>query len=331
MDAQVKTRRSRGETTPLPGRRQITERTVLIWRWLNYHGPLTRRYILPHVEHLTKSDDALRVNLTKLSSKGSLLLDKPGQRFHKIGQIDHEVFANSPEIDEWLISRDLTPRRSTSLSKFNYHHETFLAHITASLQIAAEEHGVEFINEFELLKRSPNNSRTMPVEITDTAEVWDKEHNGWKLNKQTSSKSLQPDAYFAVNANGRYCAFLLEADCGSESIYKTDLDQKSWRATILKYLKIIGTKAYKKHLGLTCGILALWVFTSKSEMEAVQQLLLKLTNGKGTGFICFALWSDFNEELFVPKEVNYGLARNAWYRVGTDEDTKLPYEPLHIY
>ena len=73
----------------------------------------------------------------------------------------------------------------------------------------------------------------MPCKISYNADVWDERHNAWRKQLQTSEKELHPDAYFALMRNEKATVFLLEADCGGEQKGATNLDKKSWLATLL--------------------------------------------------------------------------------------------------
>ena len=325
MDAIVQKKRRRSDLTPLGGNTEIQQRDVRLFSALNYHGPLSVPYLHEYVvgDFPATTLGALSVRLNTLTKYGQRRLDRPGQRYKAIGVNRFEVYANSPEIDDYLLGKNLTPRPSIHLSKYNFRHETFLAHITASIELAAKKNSdCAFLSEFELLPRAPTMSRTMPCEITHDYELWDEEHNGWKKEKRASHKHLQPDAYFALKKSGKYCAFFVEADCDSEPLTRGDLDQKSWLATLLKYIKAIESGYYKAHFGLTCGALVLIVCTNQRQMEGIQRTLQQITGGKGKNYFLFKTWSDFDDDLFVPKEVNYSLLTDPWQRANS--------EPLYI-
>jgi hypothetical protein len=325
MDAVVRKYRSRGDLTPLGGNVIIQERDERFFKALNYHGPLSVPYLYNYVvdDFPDTTLGSLSVRLNTLTTKGKYRLDRPGQRFRTVGINKFEIYANSQETDDYLIDRNLTPRRSISISKFNFHHETFLAHITASIELAARKSSDHtFLNEFELLPRVPSGTRIMPCEIAHDFKLHDDNHIDWKWEKRASHRSLQPDAYFALKKSGKYCAFFLEADCGTEPLTRGDLDQKSWLATLLKYIRIIDGGYYKQHFGLTCGALVLIVCTSKRQMEGIQRILLQITGGKGKSYFLFKTWHEFDDELFVPKQVNYALLNDPWSRAG--------YDPLYI-
>lgn len=306
------------QVTSRPTRILFQERDHTIFDAINYHGPLSVPYLCG-----LGGDDAslygLKNRLGDLTRAGWLW--RPGQKFKTIARTDYQTYANTPTADDYFLGMDRFQRKSKKLSAWNLHHETFLAHITASIQLGAAKHGFEFLKSFPPI---------MPVSITDAANLYNKEMRGWEEVSQSSDKALQPDAYFRLRSGDSECAFLVEADCGNESTYKVDLDQKSWRATILKYRTLIESGAYKKHLGINCGVLVLLVFNSKSQMEDAQQFLLNNTDGKGANYILWKTWADFHSPLFVPREVNCALYEDPWYRVGTDEKTKLPYEPMYI-
>jgi hypothetical protein len=109
-----------------------------------------------------------------------------------------------------------------------------------------------------------------------------------------------------------------------------DLNEKSWRATLLKYRHIFQRGKYKDHFGLTCDAYVLIVTTSLRQMHGIQRILLQDTGGKGSPYILFQTWADFIEELYVPKEPRLAFISESWQRVGVNTKTDQPYTPLYL-
>jgi hypothetical protein len=167
----------------------------------------------------------------------------------------------------------------------------------------------------------------MPVTISDTRPLWDDEKSGWKTVQRTSDRALRPDAYFAIRSDKKYCAFLVEADCGTEHIHRPNLDEKTWHATLLKYLKLLDSSGhqpppYMAHLGIKCGLMVLIVTTTSRQKDAIKAELSKLTGGKGRSYFLFKVWPEFSDPGHVYTEANLSLTAAPWERVG--------YEPIYL-
>lgn len=313
------TRARRNDLTPRGGKTEVTKRDTILFKALNYHGPLSVPYLLDYVKDDFPSTTvkALNYRLHVLSYYGEYRLDRPGQRFFRIGRNSFEVYGSSEAIDDYLLNSDLADRPAINLNAINFHHEMLLAHITASMELGAQRHDMEFIDEFEMLEHAPEgHTRMIPVEIIHDAEIWNKQHKAFGGVKRSSHKALKSDAYFGIKVDGRYCAFFVEADCGTEDLYTSNLEKNAWLPKILRYRKVIESGLYKKHLGIKYGAMVLIVTTKKSQYDGILEVIETVTKGKGSPYFLVKLWPDFDSRFFVPKEVNYSLFEDAWARSG---------------
>jgi len=302
---------------------ELQERDLLWAQKLNAHGPLSTPYLLTYND---SSFYGAKHRLKDLVGGGYFYKPVKTYRTFTPHMTDPDVYACDEAGDDMLLERKLTHKRSQRLHRYNLHHELFLASTVASIELTVTDSGAEFLSESQLIDRAPSGTREMPCHIEHTGRVWD--GKAWAPTYDKSDKSLLPDAYFAINRGG-YRAFFLEVDCGNEPTYRTDLDDKSWRATLLKYIKVVESGYYKQHFGVTCGALVLLLFTRPSKMEAVQNLLLELTGGNGKNYIRFKTWQDFHRPYFIPKEVNSGLVKDPWVAVGKDKSGK-PHAPIYL-
>ncbi len=303
MEVQTRQYTRRSDLERKPGNTQLQPRDIAIIKALNYHGPLSVPYLYDLIDDDTPTINALSQRLKLLSRHGPRRLDRPGQRFKAIGLTASKFMQIQKRLTTTSPNEGLTSRPSISLSKFNFHHETFLAHITASMELGAREHDIQFVPEFEHLKRSPNGTRIMPCEVVNA-------------QKKASHKDLHPDAYFALKDQDKWLALMVEADCATERLESDNPDQKAWNNTFMKYRHVISTGLYKQHLGISSGLMVLIVTTGKLYMEHMMEVLDTLTNGKGAPYFLFKTWGDFDDELHVPREVNYSLFEDPWLRVG---------------
>jgi hypothetical protein len=343
MDALAETirkRTARAGRPPTTPRVELTPREDVWLHALNIHGPLPTPFLYAFTEDRTPSLRHTQNRLTQLfhaqvETGSAGYLDRPGQRFKVIGIEKHEVYANTPYADEHLSVNGLSSRRSPVLHKVNYHHECFSAAISASIELGCRrDPELEYLCEHDLLSRAPSHSREVPCYIEHDYKLWDKDNSGWRFEHRTGDTSLIPDAYFAIkrtlDGEQSYCAFFLEADCGTEPLTRHDLNEKSWLATLLKYRHLIETGKYKPHFGLNCGALVLIVTTTQRQAEGIKRILLQITDGKGSPYFLFKTWHDFGDEFFVPKEPHYSLLTEPYQRAGISRETGQDYLPLAI-
>jgi hypothetical protein len=342
MDAVVEKRRrsQRYERKPT-GRRHTISPIEEVWlQAFNQHGPMPswgpfeltrdRQPSFDYVKHLLHN-----MWREDVQPGGGGYLDRPGQRIRVIGRNKHEVYANTSFADDYLLGNGLATRVSVPINKLNYHHECLNANIGLSIELGCKrDPHLDFISEHELLPRAPSGSREIPCHIEHEYNIWDKKYNGWRTELREGDTALIPDAYFCIKQEraqrSRYCAFFVEADCGTEMLTRADLNDKSWLATLLKYLYLIDTGEYKRHFGLTCGALVLIVTTSQTQMKGIQRILMQITGNKGSSYILFQTWPDFAQDFYVPKDPRYDFVKEPWQRVGNDPKTGQPYTPLYL-
>jgi hypothetical protein len=331
MDVAVSKRKntSRSDLTTREGRWIEQPRDLEWFLWLNHHGPLSVPYLVEAVsESHPTTLNAAAVRLGILSRYGEMQVDRPGQRFYTVPRTSFEIYANSPEIDEDLLTRGLIPHSSARLSQRLLHHEVFLAHFTASIELGARKHGIRFIHQTDVVKKAPVE---MECKISHVFDVWDKERKYRKEELHSATANLHPDRIFQLEDDGDYCTFFVEVDCGNEFTKTSDLHRtNAWYPKILKYIFAIETGLYKKQFGIESPARVLLVFNSLSKMRAVMEAVEDITNGKGKNFFCFMLWPEFANRFFVPDEVNYGMFESPYTRVGIDPKTHLAYQPYFL-
>lgn len=291
------------------------------WQHLNYHGPLS----LPYLAALLEPDfpgtntGNLAFRQHRLVNYGNLRPDRPGKRLFGRAIGTYYVYANSPEIDEHLITNELAPHPSISLSKWNFHHETFLAHCSAAMELGARKHGWTY-------KQLPNWE--IPTEVNHTFNVYDDQKENWKREKRSAHTKLKPDKIFQLEDENSFVTLLLEADRGNEQVRTDNLEKKAWLPTILKYIDAVENQRLKA-FGITGSIHVLLFFNKRSKMEAVKAEVLKLTGGKGKNYFDFFCWPEFLDPFYVPSQLNYGMWDNGFERVGYD-GKKQAYQPFFL-
>jgi hypothetical protein len=282
---------------------ELQSRDIEWARKLNQHGPLPTPYLLAYAP---SAFFGAKHRLKDLCDGGYFYKPIKQHKVFRPSINDPDVYACDEAADDMLIDKRRTVRRSQSLHRFNLHHELFLACATASIELTTAAAGAEFLAE--------PHPKEMPCHIDHTGRVWEK--NAWAPTYDKSDKSLVPDAYFAIKRQG-FIRYFLEVDCATEPIYRTNLDEKSWRATLLKYIHVFETGSYKNHFKAQSPAIGLLLFSRPKRMEAVQELLLDLTNRKGKSYLRFKTWQDFDKPWFIPKETNKGLVEDPWVSAGT--------------
>lgn len=299
---------ARSDVERQPGKTILQERDVRMFQALNRHGPLSVPYLFAFGGKEDSTLNALSKRLALLSRKGTRRLVRAGQLYHKIGMNDFELYANSKDIDHYLINQGIAHRLSISLSKFNVHHEAFLAHCTASIELGVREHDITFVEEHEHLKTAPTRSRLIPSELV--------------IDGKVSHKNLVPDAYFGLTANDKWLSFCVEADCATEILESDNPDIKAWSNTFRKYIRTIERDFHKQHFGIQGNLRVLIITTRRLYLDHMMAVLEKLTDHKSKRhlrqYFCFKVWPEFDSEFFAPREVNYGMVENEWLRVNYD-------------
>ena len=113
--------------------------------------------------------------------------------------------------------------------------------MTSSIDIAARKSGIRYVPAHEILTR---NNATLAIPI--------------------GQERLIPDQLFALDYGGRYRAFALEVDRGTEP--KTSpAKRKSWQRSIRQYALTMERNLGNVHYGLNAPLLSLWVFARPTD------------------------------------------------------------------
>jgi len=138
-------------------------------------------------------------------------------------------------------------------------HKYMTSCVTASIDVMARRDCCRFIPAHEILEKQ-----------------------GSTLGLTIDGRKLIPDQLFAIDYGGRYRAFAVEVDRGTEPRTSTDA-RKSYESSILQYKKFLGKKLYQNHYGLNTNMLALFVFASEHDQEIFLELVKK--HGAGKNFL----------------------------------------------
>ncbi|WP_323771759.1 replication-relaxation family protein [Antarctobacter sp.] len=214
---------------------RLTEREI---RWLKHierHGPQSSQYLfeLTCDTHRCK-DTALRA-MQKLRASSYLRLPSQ-QRATERAECKPYIYDLGPKGLDYL--EELGIKETTLRPTGHWWHGYMTSCVTSAIDIAAKRQGVGYIPGHVILEK-----KNAPLAIP------------------TSSGKLIPDQLFALDYGGRFRAFALEVDRGTEP-QTSAAARKSYARSISQYAEVIEQGLYHEHYGLKANLLVLLVFTS---------------------------------------------------------------------
>jgi len=223
-----------------------TAREIRWFKHIERHGPQSSQYLyeLTRDTHRCK-DTGLRA-LQKLRAAGFLVLPRQ-QRATERAEFNPYVYDLTATAKDHLV--DLGVAEQTVRPTGHWWHSYAVSCVTSSIDIAAARDGVRYIPAHEILAIK-GAALAMPV----------------------STGRVIPDQLFALDYGGRYRAFVLEVDRGTEP--KTSAAaRKSYARSLEQYAEIIERQLYNAHYGLKANMLVLWVFARRSDQARFLELL----------------------------------------------------------
>lgn len=167
-----------------------------------------------------------------------------------------------------------------------FKHQLMASCITASIELNARERGWEYIPQHELLERAQTE---LVVDVDGL---------------------LRPDAFFALNMNGKYMAFFLEADRATEPLNTLSI-RKSWRHNVHQYRILIGRHVYKEVFNLKTNAVSLNVTNSKKRCANMIKII-DSASPNGCSYILSHHLEEFGSYFKPPKMLN--LLDVVWQR-----------------
>jgi hypothetical protein len=136
-----------------------------------------------------------------------------------------------------------------------------VASLTSAIDIAAALDGVRYIPAHDILAIK-QTSLAIPI----------------------GNRKLIPDQLFALDYGGRYRAFILEVDRGTEP-KTSSAARKSYASSIELYRLMIERDLHRAHYGLKATTLVLWVFSRRSNEQRFLEMVGN-TGGPAKNLIC---------------------------------------------
>lgn len=294
-------RRPRDIAVPTGARVYLSPRDIGWFEMVHRHGPLSYPYLAKFAE-LTgtgASAKAANARLTKLFHEG--FLTRPWQQFGTMDARYQTIIYDlgDPAVEELQI-RGLWRDRAPVTSHQHWVHDYACTCVTASLHLAALEHGHGYIFQDEILNRA------------DTGLEFD-------VGYQEGGKDilLRPDRVAGITyPNGKARFFLVELDRSNERQRTTKPNVKSIRRNGEQYRKFISEKRYKDALALPGGVMAMNLTISPGRMREMMRVWGEVYGGP-CNHALFGYLPEF-ARYFKPPKVLSHLFTDPWERVGAE-------------
>lgn len=243
--------------TPQRGLRP-TNREVRWFKHIARHGPQNSQalYELSRDTHRCK-DTALR-QMQKLRAGGYLMLPRQ-QRDTERAEFNPYIYDLTLKAQDHLV--DIGEDEPTVRPTGHWWHAYTVSQVTSGIDIAAARANVRYIPAHEILAIK-----------------------GAELAIPIGRSKLIPDQLFALDYGGRFRAFALEVDRGTEPKTST-ASRKSWARSIDLYRHVLEKGLYRAHYGLSANLLVLWVFSTPSKQARFLEMVDRLPESISAAFL----------------------------------------------
>jgi len=189
-------------------------------------------------------------------------------------------------------------------------HDFMGACVSSSVYLAASARPdrYEFIFEDEIVSRL-GGMKAFPISYSYTRKDGE---------RTTREATIRPDGLIGIRylPSGEERILIREEDCRTE---RNDSDKptvKNHKHSILQYSALLGNRELRQRYFGNVRVAVLNTFSSALKMRNVMDLLLKLSNGRGSNFLLYRTWPDFGDR-FRPPAPDPTLFGEPWQRAGT--------------
>ncbi|MEQ1899911.1 MAG: hypothetical protein ABL866_04180 [Devosia sp.] len=209
------------------------------------------------------------------------------------------VSENTPAAERALLDYGLIAEGVRATAGGPYPHRFMASCITASIELAVKrDPKLRYISRREIMGRSPNRTLSIPCSVT--------------FNGQHYDRPYTPDGIFGIEyADKAKLFFMIEADRRTEPTTRSSLETSSYLRKTLQLREVIGKGGYKRHFGMTAGMLSL-TFTTRQENELID--MVENTIGKNR-YMLFTTLEEFAGYLKAP-DVMFDLLTRPYHRAG---------------
>ena len=181
--------------------------------------------------------------------------------------------------------------------------------VATSLYLGAREHPerYQFLFEDEIVSRL-GGVREFRVTYSYTTR------NGTTATREAV---LRPDGFNGIRylPTGEERIFIREEDCRTVRNESEDLDVKSHKHNILQYAAFLSSGDTRRRYFGDARVVVLNTFSNLMKMRNVMNLLLELSEGRGSNFMLYRCWPAFDDR-FRPPPPCLELFTDPWERAG---------------
>ncbi|QXT41151.1 replication-relaxation family protein [Gymnodinialimonas ceratoperidinii] len=235
--------------------------------WLKHierHGPLTSVHLYEMTKDTHRCKDTALRRLQALRAAGLLFLPKQ-QRACERAEFRPYVYDLAPKGQLFLKDAGLKENTVRPTGHWWHLHDT--AMFTAQIDLRARQGGYRYIPAHEILKRA-----------------------GTSLAIPMGRRKLIPDQLFAIDYGGRFRAFMVEVDRGTEPIASTST-RKSWASALTQYDEAFRLGLPNRHYGLKAPVQVLWGHRTEARCGAFARLLKDATRMLAARYVSTRLGS----------------------------------------
>lgn len=252
-------------------------------RWLQHierHGPQSSEYLYELTRETHRCRDTTLRQLQKLRAGGYLLLPYQ-QRATERAEFNPYIYDLTNKAKDHLA--ELGTAQPTVRPTGHWWHGYLVSCVTSSIDMAAARAGVRYIPAHDILAI-----------------------RGATLAVPVSRQKLIPDQLFALDYGGRYRAFTLEMDRGTEPA-SSAAARKSLTLMVQQYRTVHEAGLAARHYGLKATLLCLFVFQNAGREKVFQQIAGREAGGCGDRI--------FTAVIPHGRKPLTGLAEKPWQRL----------------
>lgn len=287
-------RRSRMHRASVGKRIELTARDIEIFKLLARYRYLRSTYL--HAFVGGASATRFKERLGHLFHEGRYI-NRPAEQWQAINAryspAIYELDDRGEEVLEELgiVVAPATPlvRRGRMGANRQFAHALMICDTLASIELGTRsDQSIRFISWQEILGKAPEKTRAAENPFKIETCISYRFAKGDTV--QSTSFGLVPDALFGLeyqkhDGSRSFRFFALEAEHRNR-VWCGNLEQTSWLKKVLAYREIVASGTQRSHLGIP-NLLVLAVVPHRARIEAMNQLVLEVTGGKGSVLFLF--------------------------------------------
>lgn len=218
-------------------------------RWFQFiarHGPQSSQSLFELTRDTHRCKDTALRSLQRLRAADYFHLP-PQQRATERAEFNPYVYDLAERSRRHLV--DLGRDEPTFRPTGHWWHAYRVGQVTGSIDMATARVGIRYIPAHDILARK-----------------------GTDIAIPLGRSKLIPDQLFALNYGGRFRAFALEVDRGTEP-KSSPANRKSWARSLDQYQRALEQGLFKAQYGLKASVLVLWVMKTRSDQVTLLEMI----------------------------------------------------------